>query len=508
MKSSNQDKSWTRNPRKIFEDGNLFDGNARLYTAYSFLLSKFAYKECTVEKLNGSFKVNLKAGQCLTSINEINKKSGGSRIRTKSDLNILESNGLILVKQLGIFLLIEDTNFEHFASGDFSCVDFYASPLDQLDHTHLSNLTIPLEQNDQGTNKNNKDTLINLIIPPDQIDQTPCSNRSDPLIKLIKPLLSNKELKKEEKLKKLEKPFLSFENFGGLENFPLPDEATAPLEIPSEENSPDDYFLTGSEINLSIPLPSENDAPPDLDLQGSDDLPFEDMPESDINQFTGDLQTEVIIGFKKNQTGDQNSNLKLSGNPKRSRKRMNKFESIKAHDPKLITLVAAKGDSLVRAHIPDEVAEFTDFEIISPDQNSGQVKKSRSRKKETGGHVEEKSDGAKVFDAYNAAFQRKYNQPAVRNAMVNSLCKQLVTRLGVDDAIRVVEFYLTHNDAFYIKNLHMLKFAVNSAEKLLAEANSGIKMTGQMAQRNERNQNNFDVISRYMMKKHGISMTD
>jgi hypothetical protein len=301
---------------------------------------------------------------------------------------------------------------------------------------------------------------------------------------------------------------LSFAGFSELENFPLPDESTSPIEIPYEEIFPDDYFLTASEPNLNIPFPSENDAPA-IEFESCDDLPTDDMPESDINQFTADLQTETIVGFKNNKTGDQNANLKLSSNRKRTRKRMNKVESIKAHDPNLNILVPSKGDSLVRAHLPDEVAEFTDFEIISPDQNlGGQVKKSRSRKKGAGDQVVEKSDGAKVFEAYNAAFQKKYNQPAVRNAMVNALCKQLVTRLGVNDAIRVVEFYLTHNDAFYIKNLHMLKFAVNAAEKLLAEVNSGVKMTGQMAQRNERNQNNFDVISRYMMKKHGISMTD
>jgi len=151
---------------------------------------------------------------------------------------------------------------------------------------------------------------------------------------------------------------------------------------------------------------------------------------------------------------------------------------------------------------PQDDGYFVDVEIIEPKKNKSEKKPKKPKP------AKQPTDGSKVYEAYNEAYQKKYNQTAPRNAKVNALCSQLVTRLGLDDAIKVVQFYLTHNDSYYVRNLHMLSCAVIHAEKLLVESNAGVKITGQMAQRNERLQNNLDVVERFMKREREKAKID
>jgi len=60
---------------------------------------------------------------------------------------------------------------------------------------------------------------------------------------------------------------------------------------------------------------------------------------------------------------------------------------------------------------------------------------------------------------------------------VNSQIKQLVQRLGVEDAIRVVEFYLSHNDSLYLKTSHNIGLCLQNAENLFSEMKRGVQIT-------------------------------
>lgn len=165
---------------------------------------------------------------------------------------------------------------------------------------------------------------------------------------------------------------------------------------------------------------------------------------------------------------------------------------------------------------PEQVveAEFVDVEIIDPDQPKPKQKKTRKKKAETGltvlgegtAKVVEKTSGTKVFEAYSEAFQNRYNQPATRNAMVNKICSNLVQRLGEENAIKVVQFYVGHNDQFYVRNGHMLKLALSHAEKLLTEAVAGVQITSGKARQNEKHAEIDDVVRRYVKRKHGYDI--
>jgi len=75
----------------------------------------------------------------------------------------------------------------------------------------------------------------------------------------------------------------------------------------------------------------------------------------------------------------------------------------------------------------------------------------------------------KTWQAYASAFQERYKTAPVRNATVNGQLANFVKRVGEDLAPKVIEFYVWHPGAFYVKNGHQVRFAVADAEKLAAE---------------------------------------
>lgn len=94
--------------------------------------------------------------------------------------------------------------------------------------------------------------------------------------------------------------------------------------------------------------------------------------------------------------------------------------------------------------------------------------------------VEEREQNLKIWETYSNSFRQRYAVDPVRNAMVNSQVSNLRKRLGTEDACKVVEFYLTHNDAFFLKNTHSLGLCLNQAESLRTQMLRGKPITGSM----------------------------
>lgn len=108
---------------------------------------------------------------------------------------------------------------------------------------------------------------------------------------------------------------------------------------------------------------------------------------------------------------------------------------------------------------------------------------------------DEKTLGSKLFDHYRILFLKKYNVEPNRNADVNRWCKQLGQKLG-EDAFGVLEFYLNHNDYWYVKHVHSLKWCLQNAEELHTQWQRGIAVTGSQARTLEKtieNKTNADA---------------
>jgi len=103
--------------------------------------------------------------------------------------------------------------------------------------------------------------------------------------------------------------------------------------------------------------------------------------------------------------------------------------------------------------------------------SSNNLKNSKNEKIPT-----DKSGGSKVWDRYREQFVKRYGVEPMRNAKVNAQCKQLYERLG-ESGIGAIDFYLTHNDSWYLKNQHDLGSLLAKAESIFTQWQRGHAVT-------------------------------
>jgi hypothetical protein len=126
--------------------------------------------------------------------------------------------------------------------------------------------------------------------------------------------------------------------------------------------------------------------------------------------------------------------------------------------------------------IKEEKEEFKEGKISSVDEppkvsKSLSIIKNDSKKLKRNATLKrEEVDYQPVIDAYYEIYRKRYLVKPVINSMTISNAKDLVIRLeSTEKAVAIVSFYLTHNNAFYLKNAHAFKFCLNDCEKLHTE---------------------------------------
>lgn len=115
--------------------------------------------------------------------------------------------------------------------------------------------------------------------------------------------------------------------------------------------------------------------------------------------------------------------------------------------------------------------------------------------------VDGPTPGSQVWDAYSAAFKKRWGDDPPRNAEANSLCKRLVEKLGVDDAPSVAEFYVSHKDAFYVKAMHPLTLLIRDATRIRTEWSTGRVSTAHAAKEGDLQQHNRQVMRDYLARE-------
>jgi len=86
----------------------------------------------------------------------------------------------------------------------------------------------------------------------------------------------------------------------------------------------------------------------------------------------------------------------------------------------------------------------------------------------------------------------------IRNAKQNALCSQLVQRLGVENAVKIAAFYLTHPNSFYMQNKYPLGLLVKDCEGIYTEFQRGEYVTAEKAKRASVAQENHQALERYL----------
>lgn len=100
----------------------------------------------------------------------------------------------------------------------------------------------------------------------------------------------------------------------------------------------------------------------------------------------------------------------------------------------------------------------------------------------------------KIWEAYRAAYFARYQNEPVRNATVNSQISRIGKRLG-EDAVSVVEFFVSHNDGFYLRKVHAIGLCLQDAESLHTQWARGRPVTGSIVRQFERQEHTANLLN-------------
>lgn len=78
------------------------------------------------------------------------------------------------------------------------------------------------------------------------------------------------------------------------------------------------------------------------------------------------------------------------------------------------------------------------------------------------------TDTWRVWCAYASAYERRYGARPPSSARTNSMCRQLIQRVGIDIALRLAEWYVDAR-GYYERAMHPLGLLLRDAEVLAAQ---------------------------------------
>ena len=144
---------------------------------------------------------------------------------------------------------------------------------------------------------------------------------------------------------------------------------------------------------------------------------------------------------------------------------------------------------------PESRLEKKRIEKNREDTDTYSFKSSPTAQKRNVVSDERKELNRKVWESYAAAYRNRYKTDPARNATVNGQISKLAERLG-KDAIEVIEFYVFHNESFYVRKMHPVGMCLQDAEGLLTQWKKGRAITSQDVRMFEKNVNQKTLLDK------------
>jgi hypothetical protein len=120
--------------------------------------------------------------------------------------------------------------------------------------------------------------------------------------------------------------------------------------------------------------------------------------------------------------------------------------------------------------VPKPSAPASPAPAPAPDVPSGKADDVASKK------AAKTPDTAEAWKAFEATYVRRYPAAKVlRNAATNSAMANFVKQVGREMAPRLCEFYLRHNDPFFVRSGHDVKLMLGNAQRLMTEMATGVQ---------------------------------
>lgn len=113
---------------------------------------------------------------------------------------------------------------------------------------------------------------------------------------------------------------------------------------------------------------------------------------------------------------------------------------------------------------------------------------------------------SQIWNVYERYYELRWKVKPTRNAMINGMLANVAKRIPADDLEPLIKFYLSQNDAWYLREMHHPKCLVANCENLLTRMKNGIVITQSKAQEMSRLSDNLSTAQNYLKNKHGGSV--
>lgn len=161
-----------------------------------------------------------------------------------------------------------------------------------------------------------------------------------------------------------------------------------------------------------------------------------------------------------------------------------------------ITLIneSAAVNGHINVLIPDSSnTDSSNTDLLIPDVSA---KKSAPSKKD---ETEIQSACKATWASYSDAYFDRYGVEPVRNAKINGMVKNFVSRIGFDESPFVAAFYLNNNTQYYTSRMHVFDCLLSDAEKIRTEWATGKTMTSTRARQIDKTESNRNAVGEAML---------
>lgn len=177
--------------------------------------------------------------------------------------------------------------------------------------------------------------------------------------------------------------------------------------------------------------------------------------------------------------------------------------------PEDLALLAFSGGSTSKSTQRVDESSFSDEEQTEPgiqadalQQNNTSGFESEANKPATSRRrvraVKTESPSAETWRCYQRAYARRWGVEPLPNARNWTLLGQFIGRVGKDNAPRVAEFFVTHNDRLYVNAKHPLTLLLRDSDKIYAEWRTGRQSSATESNQNDRRSNNLNAMQEFL----------
>ena len=110
-------------------------------------------------------------------------------------------------------------------------------------------------------------------------------------------------------------------------------------------------------------------------------------------------------------------------------------------------------------------------------------------------------DNVQTWRSYAKAYRDRYGVLPESNAQTRGQVAKFVRLVGVDKAVVLAAYYVSHNLSWFVRDRHPFGYLLKAYQQVATDWARDEQMTGGKARQEEQTQSNFDTAKRVLAKR-------